>query len=343
MTIDPQFFRSIMRAFNRASILLGGLGMALSLTPQSSLSHHLENPTHPPDHSFDPAACSYCGEPSENSQLSNNGNEDNFQSNDSSQINTIDLTLLGVQAPTIDIGSNNVKAGSLQYTLSGGSSDQFSVGTSSSISAQASASSTTDFNVNSSARLGVESSKFQQSVGNHSNAEAARLASESAEADVSSEYKQEGDGYYILKNDYWEETTEQEYNSARQSSYDAAYETYYNEIKSTLTREGTISGSFTNTDSEDESNKDITIMGIGSDNSITAAEDSGFNADIEKATMASQGTTTSETNGNNGGQITSVKRNSAGTASGSASGNISSSSSGNSSSSEFVNGFIQAY
>ena len=61
----------------------------------------------------------------------------------------IDLSTMGVQAPTVSIGTTAVEAGTLQYSNSGGSSDAFSVGTSTSISASASASSTPDYAVNS--------------------------------------------------------------------------------------------------------------------------------------------------------------------------------------------------
>ena len=70
------------------------------------------------------------------------------------QVTGIDLSTMGISAPTIDVGTTAVQAGTVQYSNSGGSSDAFSVGTSTSISASASASSTPDYSVNSNANFG---------------------------------------------------------------------------------------------------------------------------------------------------------------------------------------------
>ena len=72
------------------------------------------------------------------------------------QVSGIDLSTMGITAPTIDVGTTAVQAGTVQYSNSGGSSDAFSVGTSTSISASASASSTPDYSVNSTANFGVD-------------------------------------------------------------------------------------------------------------------------------------------------------------------------------------------
>ena len=61
----------------------------------------------------------------------------------------------GMAAPSIKVGSDDVKKGTVQYSNSTGTSDAFNVGTLSSISASVSASSTPDYNVNSIAKFGV--------------------------------------------------------------------------------------------------------------------------------------------------------------------------------------------
>ena len=76
----------------------------------------------------------------------------------------IDLSI-GVSAPSLDVGTTEVQAGTLQYTNQGGMSDSFSVGTSTSIGANASASSTPDYGVTSTATFGVGSSVVNQNIG----------------------------------------------------------------------------------------------------------------------------------------------------------------------------------
>ena len=76
----------------------------------------------------------------------------------------IDLSI-GVQAPTLNVGSSAVEAGTLQYTNSGGMSDSFSVGTSTNIGANASASSTPDYSVTSNANFGIGTTVVEQNIG----------------------------------------------------------------------------------------------------------------------------------------------------------------------------------
>ena len=253
------------------------------------------------------------------------------------QVNGIDLSSMGVQAPSLDVGTAEVKAGTLQYSNSGGASDAFSVGTSTSINASASASSTPDYAVNSNASFGIDSSAINQVIGtsgstnntrsNSYGVDVERSAAASAEASVSKEYKREGDGYYWWRNNSWESTTEQEYNSARSSSYDSAYSRAYENINSSLSDQGTISGSFAKSSATDASSNDVTVKGIGANNTVTAATGSAFNTNIDKDPSFTPPTT--------GG--------SAGTASGSAAGNVSTTASANANSTQFVSSFVQAY
>ena len=249
------------------------------------------------------------------------------------QVTGIDLSTMGIKAPTLDVGTTAVQAGTVQYSNSGGSSDAFSVGTSTSISASASASSTPDYSVNSKANFGVDASSINQIIGtsgstnntrsNSYGVDVERSAAASAEASVSKEYKREGDGYYWWRNNQWESTTEQDYTSARQSSYESAYNRAYENINSSLSDSGTISGSFAKSATSDASSNDVTVKGIGANNTVTAATGSAFNTDITKSATAT-GT-------------------SAGTASGSAAGNVGTTASANANSTQFVSSFVQAY
>jgi hypothetical protein len=272
----------------------------------------------------------------------------------------IDLSTMGVQAPGLDIGTSEVKAGTLQYSNSGGTSDAFSVGTSTSVSASASASSTPDYNVTSNANFGVDTSAINQVIGtssntNNTNSNSASSsvdygAKQSAELSVSRDFKRshENEGGYWRRNkqsNSWEQTTEVDYNSSRESEYNVEYERAYSNINSKMDGVGTISGAFAKTSDTTDSSNNVTVKGIGADNTITAAAGSAFSAEIEKGSIAGNGANLdSTTNTSNTGDTSStMTSSSAGTASGSAAGNVSTTASANASSTQFVSSFVQAY
>lgn len=272
----------------------------------------------------------------------------------------IDLSVMGVQAPGLDVGTSEVKAGTLQYSNSGGTSDAFSVGTSTSVSASASASSTPDYNVTSNANFGVDTSAINQVIGTSSNSNNTNSssnsydvdygASQSATASVSRNYKREheGQGGYWRRNkqtNSWEASTEQDYTSSRESEYNVEYSRAYENIRSEMSGEGTISGAFAKTSDTTDSSNNVTVKGIGADNTITAAAGSAFSAEIEKGSIAGSGANLdSTTNTSNTGDTSStLTSSSAGTASGSAAGNVSTTASANASSTQFVSSFVQAY
>jgi hypothetical protein len=272
----------------------------------------------------------------------------------------IDLSVMGVQAPGLDVGTSEVKAGTLQYSNSGGTSDAFSVGTSTSVSASASASSTPDYNVTSSANFGVDTSAINQVIGtssntNNTNSNSADSsvdygAKQSATASVSRNYKREheGQGGYWRRNkqtNSWEASTEQDYTSSREAEYNVEYSRSYENIRSQMAGEGTISGAFAKTSDTTDSSNNVTVKGIGADNTITAAAGSAFSAEIEKGSIAGTGANLdSTTNTSNTGDTSStLTSSSAGTASGSAAGNVSTTASANASSTQFVSSFVQAY
>jgi hypothetical protein len=258
------------------------------------------------------------------------------------QVTGIDLSTMGISAPTLDVGSAEVMSGTLQYSNSGGAADAFSVGTSTSISASASASSTPDYDVTSTASFGVDQSAINQVIGtsgssNNTNSnsysvDVDQAASSSASASVERDFKQEGGGYWRRRNNSWQSVSETDYNSERSNSYSKAYDRAYERTNSALTGQGTISGSFAKSavdspatesgSNASDSSNDVTVKGIGADNTVTAAAGSAFNSTIEKGTGISDG---------------------AGTASGSASGNVSTTASANANSTQFVSSFVQAY
>ena len=272
----------------------------------------------------------------------------------------IDLSVMGVQAPSLDVGISEVKAGTLQYSNSGGTSDAFSVGTSTSVSASASASSTPDYNVTSNANFGVDTSAINQVIGTSSNSNNTNSssnsydvdygASQSATASVSRNYKREheGQGGYWRRNkqtNSWEASTEQDYTSSREAEYNVEYSRAYENIRSEMSGEGTISGAFAKTSDTTDSSNNVTVKGIGADNTITAAAGSAFSAEIEKGSIAGSGANLDSTTNtsNTGDTSTTATSSSAGTASGSAAGNVSTTASANASSTQFVSSFVQAY
>jgi hypothetical protein len=260
------------------------------------------------------------------------------------QVTGIDLTTMGISAPTLDVGSAEVMSGTLQYSNSGGAADAFSVGTSTSISASASASSTPDYDVTSNATFGVAASSINQVIGtsgstNNTNSntnsysvDVDQAASSAANTSVDRNFKQDNGGWWRRRNNTWESRTEQEYNSERSSEYSKSYDRAYERTNSAVTDQGTISGSFAKsaTDSPatelgsnaSDSSNDVTVRGIGADNTVTADVGSAFTSEIMKGAGASDG---------------------AGTASGSASGNVSTTASANANSTQFVSSFVQAY
>jgi len=71
----------------------------------------------------------------------------------------------GMLAPTFDVGTDTVSKGTVSYSNSIGSADSFSVGALTNIGANATASSTPDYNVTSSATFGIGSSTINQVIG----------------------------------------------------------------------------------------------------------------------------------------------------------------------------------
>lgn len=187
------------------------------------------------------------------------------------------MLLQGIQAPGagINIGTQSMTRGTIQYTNSAGASDSFSVGTNTNISSNASASSTSDYSVSSDANFAMGNNgvncggscggltTINQTIGtsgasNSSRSSdvdrelsASRSAEYSAETEVNKSYKTEHNGtsgWWYWRNNKWNSTTESDYNAKRSASYEAAYDASYSAAYSSLaessTQDGTISGTF---------------------------------------------------------------------------------------------------
>ena len=187
------------------------------------------------------------------------------------------MLLQGIQAPGagINVGTDAMVKGTLQYTNSAGSNDSFSVGTSTSISSNASASSTSDYAVTSDANFAMGNNgancagtcggltTINQQIGTSganssskmSEIDRAASASRSAELTASTEVDKSfktshngQSGWWWWGNNKWNNTTEQEYTSKRTAAYNSAYDSAYSSSFAALTeasgQSGTISGSF---------------------------------------------------------------------------------------------------
>ena len=71
----------------------------------------------------------------------------------------------GMVAPTLDVGTESVSKATVSYSNSIGNADSFSVGALTNIGANASASSTPDYNVTSSATFSIDASTVNQVIG----------------------------------------------------------------------------------------------------------------------------------------------------------------------------------
>ena len=187
------------------------------------------------------------------------------------------MLLQGVQAPGagVNVGTDSMVKGTIQYTNSAGAHDSFSVGTSTSISSNASASSTSDYDVSADASFDMGNNgvncggscggltTINQTIGTSGSSmssrssdvdrelSASRSAEYSAETAVNKSYKREHNGtsgWWYWRNNKWNSTTESDYNAKRSASYEAEYDKSYKASYSSLsessTQDGTISGLF---------------------------------------------------------------------------------------------------
>ena len=257
----------------------------------------------------------------------------------------------GMSAPTIDVGGAAVQKGTVQYSNSTGTSDAFSVGTSTMINAAVSASSTPDYDVTSTANFGVTGSTINQVIGtsgsnssssSQSSSDISTLAANTASSQASSDFTSttdRGGGYW------WWNRRNNKRSFVSTDDYSATKSTYETSLTEDITKtledsqgqSGTISGVFKKVDgaSTGTSSNEVTVKGIGADNSIVAA---GTGTSFDTNIVKIGATSTTDSNG------AAVAINTgAGTASGSASGSVNTTASANANSSQYVSSFAQAY
>jgi len=263
---------------------------------------------------------------------------------------TISALSTGMAAPTLSVGTDEVKKGTVQYSNSTGTSDAFNVGTLSSISASVSASSTPDYNVNSIAKFGVQASTINQVIGtagasSSSSSSQSSLTDSSidsiAESQANSDFQQidqsNGGGWWWWnrRKNKRQRITQEEYTSTKTAYTESLRTDITNSLAESSATSGTISGVFKKVDgaSDGSSSNEVTVQGIGADNKITAAENATFDSSIIKVGLTDANLADPSTIPNTG----------AGTASGSASGSVNTTASANANSSQFVSSFAQAY
>ena len=222
---------------------------------------------------------------------------------------------LGVAAPTdVKVGSDEINKGTLTYRTSVGTSDNFSVGTVSSMGASSSASSTPDYDVLSNASFDVaDTSTIQQAIGSLQIGEVEETTGDDGTVTTTTHHW----GYHP-----WDEHTTSETTSGGDGS----------SMDGTGSSSGSISGEFKKTfaDNGDTTNN-VTVDGVGTNTNVDLAGTAKFATSIAKV-----GST-------NGVSTTIPSDSSAGTANGSANGSVNTSTSAAASNSQFVSSFIQAY
>ena len=248
----------------------------------------------------------------------------------------------GMLAPTIKVGTDEVKKGTVQYSNSVGSNDAFSVGAMTNVGSSVSASSTPDYDVTSKAVFGIGSSTINQQIGTATakvNSTGNTITDITETANTITETEVEKDFVRDTKtNGWWWWNRRNNTRTLISDDEKSTVETNYKKdiltdvtetLNSNSSNIGTISGSFNKTFSTTGNTNNVTVNGIGTDANVVSATTSSFNADIEKnATKNAAGEPI-----NSG----------AGTASGSAAGNVGTTATANANSNQFVSSFAQAY
>ena len=243
----------------------------------------------------------------------------------------------GMVAPTLNVGTDTVSKGTVQYSNSVGSNDSFSVGASTNIGANVNASSTPDYSVNSTATFGVAASTINQVIGT-SNVTDVNSTNTISDIDTVSQSLTETEVSKDFTRDtssrggwWWWNRRNNSRTHVSEDNYESVKAEYSQQIKSDITEtltsstgmQGTISGSFNKAFSDSGNSNDVTVNGIGTDANVVAAGESSFQAVITKdPDIANPG---------------------AGTASGGAAGSVGTTATANANSSQFVSSFAQAY
>lgn len=272
---------------------------------------------------------------------------------------TIDANGTSTGGSTVITTGGGGRVGTFQASLSEGDQQRFAVGTSTNISVNASSSSTSDYQTDSNATLGIGSSNLRQTIGSFgvNETQTARESAASSYADTSvgrsaSSYFESAksaiaaDSTQSSRYAWWHSgMSTQSFEQAKtntisgsqiESSYNTAHGNARNEYSSSATAtqaaNGVISGSFvassatTGTDplTADNSQNQVTVSGIGNSASVNAQANSVFSSSITgRAGTPAIGTS--------------------GTATGSAGANVSSTASADAAKTKFSSVFIQSY
>jgi len=242
----------------------------------------------------------------------------------------------GMDAPSIDVGTAEVKKGTVQYSNSVGSSDAFSVGAMTNVGASVNASSTPDYDVTSKAVFGIGTSTINQQIGtatakantnNNTISDINTVADTITTTEVEKDFVKDtssrgGWWWWNRRNNTRTHITEEEYSTTKTNYTENIKSDITETLKTSSSNVGTITGSFDKTFSDTGNTNNVTVNGIGTDAKVVSSELSSFNADISKGT------------GENSG---------AGTASGGAAGSVGTTATANANSSQFVSSFAQAY
>lgn len=254
------------------------------------------------------------------------------------------------------------RVGTFQASLSEGDQQRFAVGTSTNISVNASSSSTSDYQTNSTATFGVGSSNLRQTIGSSGVSETAtaraNAASTYAATAVETEVGNSAERYYEKAaasgntgssssnwawwNNSYSGRSWNSLSSSEQQSITSSYNQVSSAINQRATSEynssssaseaanGVISGSFVSNSASStsptsaEANNQVTVKGIGNAASVNAQSNSVFSSVITgRAGTPAAGTS--------------------GTATGSAGANVSSTASADAAATKFSSVFIQAY
>lgn len=248
----------------------------------------------------------------------------------------------GMVAPTINVGTEEVKKGTVQYSNSVGSNDAFSVGAMTNVGASVSASSTPDYDVTSKAVFGIGSSTINQQIGtataksnstSNTISDIETVANTITTTEVEKDFVKDtssrgGWWWWNRRNNTRTHITDEQKTTVEVDYKQEILSDVTETLSSNSSMSGTISGSFTKTFSDSGNTNNVTVNGIGTDANIIAGTSS-FDANIGKNTKTDA----------NGDPLNSG----AGTASGGAAGNVGTTATANANSSQFVSSFAQAY
>jgi len=275
---------------------------------------------------------------------------------------TTSVTTTGGASQITETSATGGKVGTFTFSGSEGDSQRFAVGTSTNMGVNASASSTKEYQVNSTGTFGFGSSNLKQTIGTSGIAEQAQARETAAESFAQSKVSSElgetlekaiekskdssssntggGGWWWWYQSNYGNKTSLSEsesqevtrkYNEAKTAVNETAKSEFFSSTSNTENSNGVISGTFvsgteTSSTGGDSATNNVTVKGIGNSANVVAGTDSKFNTAITART-AQEGAEVS---------------NSA-TASGSAGGNVNTTASADASRSQFTSIFMQSF